>query len=114
MTTCQGWLLHQDAVRCAAFKIRSMIGRGTASALNARHEKRSASNSSSTPIRSCVLFKTSIVLLTFLPRMQRITAWCAAKPGPLWAGPGSAMQRYALRRARDADAQRPLVGILLN
>jgi hypothetical protein len=50
-----------------------------------------------------------------VPRMQRITMsaftrvfdalwWCAADPGPIAIGPGSAEQRFTLHRVRDTES----------
>jgi hypothetical protein len=57
IANCHGWLLHHDAVFCAAVNMRSMVARGTGCGRNARQEYRSLSNSSSTPIRSSTLYR---------------------------------------------------------
>ncbi len=38
ISTCQGWLLHHDAVRCATVRMCSMVARGTSCGRNARTE----------------------------------------------------------------------------
>src|SRR5262245_2519122 len=52
MITCQGWLLHQDAVLCAAARTRSMVARATGFGRNARQENRALRRSSRTSIGS--------------------------------------------------------------
>jgi nitroreductase len=38
ISTCQGWLLHHDAVRCATLRMCAMVARGTSCGRNARTE----------------------------------------------------------------------------
>jgi hypothetical protein len=65
----QGWLLHHDAVFCAAVRIRSMVARGTGSGLKARQENRDASRSSRTSIGALSVLRsiTSSPLLSIFP-----------------------------------------------
>src|SRR4029450_12902631 len=72
ITNCHGWLLHHDAVFCAAARMRSTVARGTGSGLNARHENRDASRSSRTSI-GAVSVLASITSLPLLKRARILT-----------------------------------------
>src|SRR5579864_8410371 len=72
----QGWLLHHDAVFCAAARMRSMVARGTGCGWNARQEKREARRSSRTSTGSCccIVARELMKSLYVRPRDAGMTA----------------------------------------